>query len=386
MLRRIRVPLPKPRCSRRPLSTHVYDPHRTLGVRPGCTEAELKAAYRRLALEHHPDRQTGGGGDAARLFAQISEAYETLQAQRKGLPRAGTAARTQWGEQSHGSARRRQQQQQQQHQQQQQQQQQSADVHPSNPAPGAAFAGLALGLMFLISRMSASEPTPPARPKVRILDKHDVAPIGWSRRTRADKAVGTAPGTGDQVNQVEVEEQKPQKPPTIPPAAAAATAAVAVATAHAPTSRPTAEAAVSHSRDSGVQLWRAAAERRSAGGTGNAPAAVVGAGEPVATAAAPTTPPLLKQPLPCEAAAGAAAAAGAGAGAVAAAAAAPAGSTPAAVPTSAEVDASSVKTKKQTKVQRKRAYGSSYLPHTGPGRGAKSPCERTHCMCTPRTR
>jgi hypothetical protein len=200
LLRRVRPPLPGARCRHRPLSPygHVYDPHRTLGVRHGCTEHELKAAYRKLALRHHPDRlkPTDDAAVAARLFAQISEAFETLQAQRKGIvSRAGAAAQTQWGEQGHGSARR------------QHQQAQSApgSVHPSSlTAPGVAFAGLALGIMFLISRVSASPPAPAARPQRSILEKHEVAPIGWSRRRRA--------------------EQKQQEPLTTPPAVAAVAA------------------------------------------------------------------------------------------------------------------------------------------------------------------
>lgn len=42
-----------------------------LGLSARATAAEVKAAYRRLAKEHHPDR----GGDAA-AFRRINEAYE----------------------------------------------------------------------------------------------------------------------------------------------------------------------------------------------------------------------------------------------------------------------------------------------------------------------
>lgn len=57
-----------------------------LGVKPTATEAELKAAYRQLARQHHPDvaaqqqRQTQPGNGTARLdFARIAEAYEVAQ-------------------------------------------------------------------------------------------------------------------------------------------------------------------------------------------------------------------------------------------------------------------------------------------------------------------
>ena len=46
-----------------------------LGIHPGAPQAEIKAAFRRLAMRHHPDR----GGDAEK-FAGISKAYEALTA------------------------------------------------------------------------------------------------------------------------------------------------------------------------------------------------------------------------------------------------------------------------------------------------------------------
>lgn len=49
------------------------NPYETLGLDPTCSPAEIKAAYRRLSSEHHPDR----GGDSERM-AQINTAYETL--------------------------------------------------------------------------------------------------------------------------------------------------------------------------------------------------------------------------------------------------------------------------------------------------------------------
>ena len=49
------------------------DYYSTLGVPRGASEDEIKKAYRKLAMTHHPDR----GGDQAK-FQQIQEAYATL--------------------------------------------------------------------------------------------------------------------------------------------------------------------------------------------------------------------------------------------------------------------------------------------------------------------
>lgn len=50
------------------------DYYSTLGVPRGASEADIKKAYRKLAMQHHPDRT---GGDDTK-FKQIQEAYETL--------------------------------------------------------------------------------------------------------------------------------------------------------------------------------------------------------------------------------------------------------------------------------------------------------------------
>ena len=49
------------------------DYYSILGVPKGASEADIKKAYRSLAMKHHPDR----GGDQAQ-FQQIQEAYATL--------------------------------------------------------------------------------------------------------------------------------------------------------------------------------------------------------------------------------------------------------------------------------------------------------------------
>jgi curved DNA-binding protein CbpA len=50
------------------------DPYRTLGVKRDATEADVKAAHRRLAKRYHPD---AGGGDRER-FLKVQEAYRVL--------------------------------------------------------------------------------------------------------------------------------------------------------------------------------------------------------------------------------------------------------------------------------------------------------------------
>lgn len=49
------------------------DYYQILGVNRDSSEQEIKAAYRKLAMQHHPDK----GGDATK-FHEINEAYDTL--------------------------------------------------------------------------------------------------------------------------------------------------------------------------------------------------------------------------------------------------------------------------------------------------------------------
>lgn len=48
-------------------------PHEILGVDVNASESDIKAAYKKMALQHHPDR----GGDAEK-FKEINNAYEML--------------------------------------------------------------------------------------------------------------------------------------------------------------------------------------------------------------------------------------------------------------------------------------------------------------------
>ncbi|MCB1790073.1 MAG: molecular chaperone DnaJ, partial [Gammaproteobacteria bacterium] len=55
------------------------DYYDVLGVAKNASEAEIKKAYRRLAMKHHPDRNTGDkSAEAESSFKEAKEAYEVL--------------------------------------------------------------------------------------------------------------------------------------------------------------------------------------------------------------------------------------------------------------------------------------------------------------------
>ncbi|MCG6860152.1 MAG: J domain-containing protein [Chromatiaceae bacterium] len=60
-----------------PSATGNLDPqhYETLDLEAGASQSEIKAAYRKLAAVHHPDK----GRDAA-AFTKVREAYESLKA------------------------------------------------------------------------------------------------------------------------------------------------------------------------------------------------------------------------------------------------------------------------------------------------------------------
>jgi curved DNA-binding protein len=53
------------------------DHYKVLGIQPDASHDEVRKAYRRLAKEHHPDRQ-GGSKAAEERFKEIAEAYAVL--------------------------------------------------------------------------------------------------------------------------------------------------------------------------------------------------------------------------------------------------------------------------------------------------------------------
>lgn len=62
------------------MATRCY--YETLGVERTVDGATLKAAYRKLAMQHHPDRN-GGSEEAVSRFKEISEAYSILSDDQK---------------------------------------------------------------------------------------------------------------------------------------------------------------------------------------------------------------------------------------------------------------------------------------------------------------
>jgi len=58
------------------------DYYELLGINRSASPDELKKAYRKLAMKHHPDRNAGDK-DAEAKFKEISEAYEVLSDAKK---------------------------------------------------------------------------------------------------------------------------------------------------------------------------------------------------------------------------------------------------------------------------------------------------------------
>lgn len=67
------------------------DPYVTLGVRPGASDAEVLAAYRRAVKLHHPDHNRGSAESALR-FEAVQDAYARIRIRRAS---AGASAGTQ---------------------------------------------------------------------------------------------------------------------------------------------------------------------------------------------------------------------------------------------------------------------------------------------------
>src|SRR3989304_2397104 len=59
----------------------MKDFYEVLGVKKNATEAEMKSAYRKLALKWHPDKNKSS--EATGKFKQINEAYEVLSDPKK---------------------------------------------------------------------------------------------------------------------------------------------------------------------------------------------------------------------------------------------------------------------------------------------------------------
>ncbi len=60
--------------------------YEVLEISPSATDDEVKSAYRRMAMKHHPDKVATLGPEvqkaAAEKFRKIQEAYETIKQER----------------------------------------------------------------------------------------------------------------------------------------------------------------------------------------------------------------------------------------------------------------------------------------------------------------
>ena len=73
------------------MSTQGRDPYRILGVSPGVSDGDLRAAYRRLVQIHHPDHNNNSV-ESTRRFEEIQRAYAEIREQRERLSGAGREA------------------------------------------------------------------------------------------------------------------------------------------------------------------------------------------------------------------------------------------------------------------------------------------------------
>ncbi|KAK9752149.1 DnaJ domain [Popillia japonica] len=64
-------------------SAAMVDYYRVLEVPRGASTADIKKAYRKLALKWHPDKNPDNMDEATRRFKEISEAYEVLSDEKK---------------------------------------------------------------------------------------------------------------------------------------------------------------------------------------------------------------------------------------------------------------------------------------------------------------
>lgn len=55
----------------------MRDPYEVLGVAPGASDDEIKAAYRKLAKKYHPDLN-GGSAEAEAKMKEVNEAYDAI--------------------------------------------------------------------------------------------------------------------------------------------------------------------------------------------------------------------------------------------------------------------------------------------------------------------
>jgi DnaJ like chaperone protein len=72
-----------------PAEEDLTDSYRLLGAEQGCTEDELKSAYRQKVSQWHPDRLEGMAPELRQLateqMTRINEAYEKLNRLSSGI-------------------------------------------------------------------------------------------------------------------------------------------------------------------------------------------------------------------------------------------------------------------------------------------------------------
>ena len=75
----------------------MADPYTTLGVARTASADEIKKAYRKLAREYHPDRNSDAG--AEERFKEVQAAYDVLsdKEKRKAYDTFGADGRPGWG-------------------------------------------------------------------------------------------------------------------------------------------------------------------------------------------------------------------------------------------------------------------------------------------------
>src|SRR5689334_14058240 len=65
-------------CSLLPFVPSMADFYGTLGVPRTASDDDIKKAYRKLAMQYHPDRN-GGSKEAEEKFKEVTEAYDVLR-------------------------------------------------------------------------------------------------------------------------------------------------------------------------------------------------------------------------------------------------------------------------------------------------------------------